>query len=129
MLHITKVMINLYNITDTDFMGYSVDRKTANYHHLLIPIRNGGVKRIKNGAILNQDTAHPYIHVIEYKDYYIFYRVTKEMIEENRKGKLDPENLKRIDDLLKFFERNYCSSTNINGEPLIKEQYTRRLIR
>ena len=129
MLHITRVMINVFNITDTDFMGYSVDKKTANYHHLLVPRRNGGVKTINNGAILNQDTSHKYIHVIEYKDYDIFYRITKEMIEENKKGKIDIDNLRRINDLLIYFERFYSSSTNVNGEPLIKEQYTKRLIR
>ena len=129
MLHITCVMINVFNISDTDFMGYSVDRASANYHHLIIPRRNGGVKTINNGAVLNKFTSHPYLHVIEYKDYDIFYLITREMIEENKARKIDPRNLARINDLLTVFERNYCGETNFLGEPLIKEEYTKRLIR
>ena len=128
MLHITRVMINTFNIVDTDFMGYSVDRSNANYHHLIIPRRNGGVKTINNGAILNKDTSHPYLHVIEYKDYDIFYLITKEMIEENKARRIDPKNIARIYDLLNTFERNYSADTNVNGEPLIREEYTKRLL-
>ena len=54
MLHITRVMIIAFNITDIDFMGYAVSKSTANYHHLIIPRRNGGAKTISNGAILNK---------------------------------------------------------------------------
>ncbi len=129
MLHITRVMINEFNITDMDFMWYTVDKNTANYHHLIIPRRNGGVKAINNGAILNKDTSHPYLHVIEYKDYEIFFRITREMLEENRKRKIDLENIRKIDDYLKAFEKDYCSEMNFNGDPLIREEYTKRLIR
>ena len=129
MLHITRVMINEFNITDMDFMGYYLDRDSANYHHLLIPRRNGGVKSINNGAILNKDTSHPYLHIIEYKDYDIFYRITREMIEENKSRKINLDNIARINDLLNVFERDYSGETNFNGELLIKEEYTKRLIK
>ena len=129
MLHITRVMITAFNITDTDFMGYTVDKSTANFHHLIIPRRNGGAKAMSNGAILNKDTSHPYLHIIELKDYDIFYRITKEMMKENKLGRIDLECLRAIDDVLNSFEREHSGETNFLGEELIKEEYTKRLKR
>ena len=129
MLHITRVMITAFNITDTDFMGFSVDKTNANFHHLIIPRRNGGAKSISNGAILNKDTAHPYLHIIESKDYDVFYKITKEMIKENKLGRIDLECIRAIDDILNFFEREHSGETNFLGEELIKEEYTKRLTR
>lgn len=129
MLHITRVMITAFNITDTDFMGYSVDKTNANFHHLIVPRRNGGAKSISNGAILNKDTSHSYLHIIELKDYDIFYEVTKEMMKENKLGKIDLECIRRIDDILNTFEREHSGETNFLGEELIKEEYTKRLKR
>ena len=129
MLHITRVMIAAFNITDTDFMGYSVDKTNANFHHLIIPRRNGGAKAISNGAILNKDTSHPYIHIIESKDYEMFYKITKEMMKENKMGRIDKECLLAINDILNVFEREHSGETNFLGEELIKEEYTKRLIR
>lgn len=129
MIHITRVMFNIYDITDRDFMGYSVDKNNASFHHLIIPRRNGGPKTVKNGAILNNQSSHPYIHLIELKDYDIFFRITREMIKENRLGKLDKDLIKKIHDLLNVFEREHSGDHNISGEPIIKEEYTKRLIR
>ena len=129
MLHITKLMIEKYNITDMDFMGYYVDKDTANYHHLIIPRRNGGVKTVSNGAILNKDTSHPYLHIVEVRDYEIFYDITREMIKENLSGKIELENVKRIDDMLRNFEKEHCGDLNFNGEEVIKEEYTKRLLK
>ncbi len=129
MLHITRIMLSTYNITDTDFMGYSISRDTANFHHLIIPKRNHGTKTISNGAILNKDTSHPYLHIIELKDYDIFFQITKEMMKENQLGTINEENLKKINELLSVFEREHCGETNINGEPLIREEYVKRLIK
>ena len=129
MLHITRVMIDSFNITDTDFMGYKVDRDTANFHHLIIPRRNHGTKTISNGAILNKDTSHPYLHIVELKDYDIFFRITKEMIKENKLGRLDQDIFRNINDLLNVFEREHCADTNVNGELIIKDEYTKRLFK
>ena len=128
-INITNVMFTEFNITDMDFMGYALSRDRANYHHLIIPRRNGGAKTVNNGAILNKDTSHPYLHVIEYIDYDIFYRITREMIDENKSRRIKPENIAKIDDLLRVFEREHSSESNCNGEQLIKEEYTKRLIK
>lgn len=129
MLHITRVMITAFNITDTDFMGYSVDKTNANFHHLIIPRRNGGAKAISNGAILNKDTSHAYLHIIELKDYDVFYKITKEMIKENKLGRIDLACIRAIDDILNSFEKEHSGETNFLGEELIKEEYIKRLIR
>lgn len=129
MLHITKCMIQKFNITDRDFMGYSIDKSNASFHHLIIPRRCGGPKTIDNGAVLNGKTAHPYLHLIEERDYEIFYLITSEMVDENLKGRIDLSNLKKIDDLLKYFEREHSGDHNFYDEPLIREEYVRRLVR
>lgn len=127
MLHITRVLINEFKITDTDFMGYEVCKASANFHHLIIPHRNNGVKNIANGAVLNKDVSHPYLHVIEFKDYDIFYDITREMMKENRMGKLDIECMRRIHQMLDTFEREHSGDTNFFGEQIIREEYVKRL--
>lgn len=129
MLHITRLMIVKYDISDMDFMGYSVDRKTASYHHLIIPRRKGGPKTIDNGAVLNGKTSHPYLHLIEDRDSELFYLITSEMVDQNLKRKLDLDNIRRINDILSYFEKEHSGDTNSYGEPLIKEDYVKRLIK
>lgn len=50
------------------------------------------------------------------------------MIEENEKGKLDLENLKRIRELLLYFENEYKEETNSKGILILKKKYTTRRI-
>lgn len=129
MLNITKVMIDKFNITDLDFMGYSLTMEDASFHHLVIPKRNNGYRLLINGAVLNKETSHPYLHLVEEKDYELFYRITKAMINEIRIGKLDETFLKQIDDYLKVFEREHSGDYCANGSPLIKEKFVKRLIK
>ena len=107
-------------------MGYTFTRDNASYHHLIIPRRLGGPETVQNGAILNGKTSHPYLHIIERKDLDIFNLITSEMIDENIKGRLDPDNLRRINDLLNCFEREHSGDSTKKGKALIKEEYTRR---
>ena len=116
-------MLRIYNIKYIDFMGYKLVKKQISYHHLIIPKRLGGKETVENGAILNQSTSHEYLHRIEGVDYDVFLAITSEMIDENLKGCLDVENLKRIADILRSFEREYCSYRYNSGKLLIKKQY------
>lgn len=136
MREITKIMINQFKIMKLgfDFMGFTVDKKSSlSFHHLIIPRRNckeyglGEGYLFWNGAILRQDTSHDYLHLIEAKDYDIFLAITSEMIDENIKGYLDIDNLRRINDLLKVFEREHCSDRGKKGKLLIKDSYYRRM--
>ena len=139
MKNTTKLMIEKYALKRLkyDFMGYEFNRiNELSFHHLIVPhkdckelglIHNGVLTW--NGSILVQDTSHQYLHSINNYDREVFNRITNEMIEENIKGHLDLRNIKRIDDLLTYFESNYCSLRDKKGHPVIKEEYTKRLIK
>lgn len=132
MREITKIMVNDFKIMKLgmDFMGYHVNRKQdLSYHHLIVPRRHckeaglGEGYLYWNGAILRQNTSHDYLHTIENVDPDIFYELTSEMIDENIKGRLDIDNLKRIHDLLLYFEREHDHDTTKKGKLLIKREF------
>ena len=132
MKEITKIMINDFKIMKLgyDFLGYKVNRKQdLSYHHLIIPRRHckeaglGEGYLYWNGAILRQNTSHDYLHIIEKIDPDIFCELTSEMIDENIKGRLDTDNLKRIHDLLLYFEREHDHDTSKKGKLLIKREF------
>jgi len=138
MREITKLMIKRYALKSLkyDFMAYPFnDEKQLSFHHLIIPKRLSEKAGIGdgyvmwNGAILVQNTSHNYLHMIEQYDRDMFLAITREMIEENKKGYLDIENLKRIDDILKQFEKEYCNVRTRKGTYIIKEEYTKRLVK
>ena len=132
MKNITEQMIKDFKIMKLgfDFMGYKVDKKQSlSFHHLIIPHREsknygiGDGYLYWNGAILKQNTSHDYLHIIEKIDPDIFYELTSEMIDENIKGRLDIDNLKRIHDLLLYFEREHDHDTSKKGKLLIKREF------
>ena len=135
MREITKEMIKEYRLMKLgyDFMGYEIKNKQdLSFHHLIVPRRNCkalglGEGYLKwNGSILNQNTSHDYLHLIEAKDLDMFMAITSEMIDENAKGYLDIKNLQRISDVLSCFEREHCSDRGKKGRLLIKEDYIRK---
>lgn len=138
MRELTKIMIKKYalNKLKYDFMGYEFQHTNQlSFHHLIVPHRLCKVQGLGegylewNGAILRQDTAHNYLHIIEKYDMDAFNAITSEMIDENIKGYLDMQNLRYIDDVLRNFEKEYCGQRTKKGQPLIKEEYTRRLLK
>lgn len=126
-------MINEFKLRQLgyDFMGYKLKRKESlSFHHLIIPNRNGGPVARWNGAILNQETSHDYLHIIERVEPEIFYLITSSMIDMNIKGYLDMENLQEISALLKQFEQDHIHDTTKKGKRLIKREYiTDRVIK
>lgn len=139
MRDITNLMIYKYNLDKFgfDFMGYEFQKENElSFHHLIVPRRLCAYKKIEddgyvewNGAILVQDTAHNYLHIIEQYDRELFDGITNEIIDEKNNGSIRMENLKRIDILLNYFEKEYEGITNKHGEQLIKEKYKQRVIR
>ena len=128
---VREEMISLYQLKRLgfDFMGYTFDNKgQLSYHHLIVPRRFGGKATIENGSILRQNTSHDYLHKIELTDREIFDSITDRMIEMNRNGKLDLENLKIIRDLLLYFEREHDHDKLSSGKLLIKREYVRERI-
>ena len=138
MREITKLMIKKYDLKKLgyDFLGYPFKKTSElSFHHLIVPHRHCKENGLGegylwwNGVILRQNTSHEYLHIIESKDLDRFNAITSELIDENIKGYLDQENLLAINDILNGFEREYSGTRTKKGYPLIKEEYTRRLIR
>lgn len=135
---VTKEMIKEYKLKKLgyDFMGYTFDNiNELSFHHLIVPrkdckrkgLGNGYVKW--NGAILTQNTAHNYLHTIERIDRELFLEITKEIVEENLRGEINIENLKRIRDMLLYFEARYDNMYTGRGVKIIKPEYKeKRLI-
>ena len=118
-------------------MGYEFDYlEQLSFHHLLLShklckehnVKNEGYE-LWNGAVLNQNSSHTYLHIIENYDFERFLAITMEMYDENIKGYLDYNNLLYINEILNSFEREYCGVRNENGNLIIKEKYTRRRIK
>lgn len=131
MKQVTKLMIKDYKIKELgyDFMGFHLNKKDmATFHHLIIPNRKGGPYARWNGAILNGDTSHPYLHLIEAVDYEKFCYITSEMIDMNVKGFLDPVNIQHINLVLRQFEEEHGKDRGKGGKYLIKEEYKKRIL-
>lgn len=129
MKQLTKEMIKAYHIRELnqDFMGYELQKNDIyTFHHLVVPARFGGKEEWDNGAILCGKSSHPYLHLIETKDYELFMAITYEMLKENEQGFISPQNLNFIDDCLLYFEREYSGKRSKKGKLLIKEEYARR---
>ena len=131
MKEVTKLMIDEFKLKELgmDFMGFHLQKGDIyTFHHLIVPNREGGPYARWNGAILFS-TPHQYLHVIENKDYDMFCYITSEMIDMNIKGYIDMENIRHINDVLNQFEREHAGERTKKGKLLIKEEYTRRVLK
>lgn len=126
MKRIVKQMIVLYDLKKTGicFMGYRLDAN-ANYHHL-IKRENGGPTSIPNGAVIN-DSAHDYLHIIEFYDPEMFVYLNRILQKENEQGCLSLQYLRTINYILESFEREHCSTVSSKNKILIKEEYLKRV--
>lgn len=109
-----------------DFAGYEIQReKDLSFHHTIISRAQCKKEHLGdgywywNGSILVQNTSHNYLHEIQRHDEDRFYAISSELIDENIKGKIDRENLERIEDILRSYEREF---------DVPKEEYVRRLM-
>lgn len=132
MREITKEMIHLYGIKKLgfDFMGYTFQRTDElSFHHLIVPKKDCKKKGLGegylwwNGAILNQDSSHDYLHLIERIDREIFLLITNLMIEENQNMKIDLDTLKKIRSLLIYFEKEHENDRGNKNKILIKKRF------
>lgn len=119
-----------------DMMGYMFKKpQELSFHHTILSHKY--CKKLGlgegywewNGSILVQKTSHDFLHIVENYDFDRFLAITNELIDENIKEYVDKDNLIVINDILKGFEREYCSVRNRNNNLIIKEEYTRRLIK
>jgi hypothetical protein len=128
---VTKQMIEMWDMTNIDWMGYEKEVDDVfSYHHLKVAKRNGGPISIDNGAILCGKTAHPYLHVVERYDRDMFLFITKILIQVNDQNYMPTyDQLLRIDAALNIFENEHCGDTNKKGYPLVKESFAKRLVK
>ena len=127
MKQVTKDMLQIWNMTDVDWMGYKKgDNDIWSFHHLLIPNRKGGPYAIWNGAILCGKTSHPYLHIIEKYDYERFLYITGLLHDENILRRLDLATIEEIDVVLSGFEREYQGKDTKKKRRIIKPEYTIR---
>lgn len=132
MKEITREMIKTFKLNKLgyDQMGYIFNNtKQLSYHHMIIANKNGGLMTFENGAILRQNTSHNYLHVLERVDPEIFYLITSELIDENIKRRVDIENLKKIRDLLLYFEREHDHDYTKKGHLLIRREYVKERVK
>lgn len=132
MKEITREMIKTFkfNKLGYDQMGYTFNNtKQLSYHHMIIANKDGGLMTFENGAILKQNTSHDYLHILERLDPEIFYLITSELIDENIKRRVDIENLKRIRDLLLYFEREHDHDYTKKGHLLIRREYVKERVK
>lgn len=128
---VTDQMIELWDMDETDWMGYEKGKKDIfTFHHLKVAKRFGGPVEIWNGAILCGQTAHPYLHTVESHDRDRFLYLTDILIDINEQRHMPTyEQLLKIDEALKVFESEHSSDVNKNGFYVIKDSYTRRLVK
>lgn len=128
MSYIKPTMINLYKMTNMDWMGYKlVNNDIFTYHHI-VKRENGGKATIDNGAILTS-VSHPYLHIIEYKDLDMYKFINRILKDINTQRYMPSEmQLLIIDNVLKQFEREHCTDYTKKRKLLIKEEYVNRRI-
>lgn len=128
MRNITKEMVKIWKMEDVDWLGYQVDRQKSFEFHHLVKREHFGKLEINNGAVLGY--SHKYLHIIEYKDLdmYIYLNNILKNIN-NQRCMPNTQQLLAIDSVLRMFEREHCSDTNAKGRLIIKEEYTKRLIK
>lgn len=124
MKEIVKVMIKIWDMNTMDWMGYD-NLERYSFHHLTKKSDGGNqIPLIDNGAILHQESSHPYLHTIEYYDLdkYIFINNILRAINE-QKTMPSIEQLKQIKYVLKEFQNEYDGKVSSRGKPIIKKEY------
>lgn len=115
-----------------DFMGYTFGEGELSFHHLIVPQSDCKNKPDKgrymcNGAILNYNVSHKYLHIIEGIDPSIFYLITSELIDINIKREVQIDSLWHIRKLLLTFEREHQGEMR-HRKMLIKPEYVKNRI-
>lgn len=127
MKELTKLMIKEFELNKLgyDFMGFLQSKKDIYTFHHIKAKREGGLFIRDNGAILFT-TPHEYLHKIEEYEKPLYLYIQQELKDMNKKGYLDIYNLKRIHDILEYFEYNHEEDYTKKGKRLIKDTYYHR---
>ena len=86
MKDLTRAMAKEYRPRGNDWMGYTIQAiNQLSYHHIQKK-EDGGPFTWDNGALLRRDTAHEYLHIIEYKDLEIYDYINGILKQINTQG-------------------------------------------
>ena len=129
MSQLIKEMKDIYRIRHYDFMGYTFRNiNDLSFHHIIKKC-DGGPKTFENGALLVKDTSHPYLHIVEERDYDMYIQINKILKDINNQLKPPTrEQLIEIRRILLAFEEIHLGELNAEGKPLIKQKYIDRRI-
>ena len=120
-------MLEIYKpVSGLDWMNYKLVRKDITFHHI-VKRSSGGRRDIDNGALLMGNTAHPYLHIIEYKDIETYNALNKifKFINQQR-HEPTTEQREIIEYLLREFEYKHRWDKSSKGKLLIKQKYLER---
>lgn len=121
-----RTLINIYNMTDIDWMGYKLDERFS-YHHIVKRCHKGE-RTINNGAVLYL-SSHSYLHTIEYYDLDKYVFINKILKDINTQRTMPTtEQLKQIDYVLREFESEHEEEVSTRGKILIKDKYKERIL-
>lgn len=119
---ILKTMLQLWEINTMDWMGFDNLEKYS-FHHL-IKKSDGGKQVVNNGAILHQDSSHPYLHIIEHYDLDKYVFINKILKDINTQRSMPTkEQLQQIRYVLIEFQKEYENKENSRGKPIIKKEF------
>lgn len=126
MKEVTKLMIKIYKPLDLDWMNYRVTRQNPITFHHIIKKEYGGLYTLENGALLTI-IGHQYLHIIEYKETYIYEALNK-MFKIINEQKQPPTNEQRetIECLLNEFYDLHKNDKTSKGKTLIKYDFRKR---
>lgn len=111
-----------------DWMNYDIIDNKLSFHHIIKKC-DGGKKKIENGAILQSETSHPYLHLIEYIDINYYKELNKIFkIINNQRCEPTIEQRILIEEILKDFEDRYKWKKSQKGDLLIKTKYRKRSV-
>ena len=120
-------MLEIYKpVSGLDWMNYKLVKKDITFHHI-VKRSSGGRRDIDNGALLMGNTAHPYLHIIEYKDIETYNALNK-IFKFINQQKHEPTTEQReiIEYLLREFEYKHRWDKSSKGNLLIKQKYLER---
>ena len=128
MKHLVIEMRHIWNVKNIDWMGYQINRGDSLSFHHVVKKEHHGKYEMDNGALLNCNSSHPYLHLIENKDLelYIYLNNLLKNINSQREFP-SKQQLLAIDAILRQFEREHCSDRNNKGKFLIKSEFYDRM--
>lgn len=128
MNNIIGKMVKIYGLTDYCFMGYKASSESYFTYHHLIKKCEGGPRTVENGAILTRE-AHRYLNIIEKTEYDIYHLINNILIEINLSKEHPTINhWKRINYLLREYEKLHSYDTNYYQEMVIKDTFKERVL-